>query len=424
MVPITQKVSNVTQSAAAPESPLAAVAQIFPPEFVEDPYPFYAQLRATAPIMFIEPMNAWLFTRYDDVQHAASDDGFQVNFEEYQVNRMGPEVVKEKYYLSAKDSMVCNDAPDHTRMRKVFARGFTAKRVKELPAFIESYAHGCLDRIEGGQMDVVPDYARRVPLGVLSHLLGVPSEDWPKMATWVQDYAAVLEVFPMTVEQMHLANDAAAGLEEYFTDMIGKRRRDPQEDFVTEALRQNEVMEDNLSDAELVSNLALLYFGGHDTQEKMFGNILNTLDNHRDQFNWLAEDVSRVDVAMPELLRYDTVGQFMGRSPRESMEYKGFTIEPGQTVMVCFGAANRDPEVFPDPDKLDFGRSGSPAPNITFGAGRHRCIGAALAQKNLPIMLKVLLERCPDLQIDRDGVQRHFSLAVRGFDALPVTWRV
>jgi cytochrome P450 len=413
----------VTQPAA--DHATAQPADLFPPEFYDDPYPFYAQIRENAPIMFIEPMNAWILTRYEDVMNAAVDEKFGVNYAEYQMNRMGPSVVSEPFFTSAQHSMVCNDPPDHTRMRRVFARGFTARRVRELPTFIEQFAHRCLDEAaEGGRMDLVPDYARRVPLGVLSHILGVPDADWSRMEEWVQNYSPVLEVFPMTPTQLQLANEAAEGLDDYFRHMIAARRAEPAEDLVSEVLRANDGSDDALTDDELTSNLALLYFGGHDTQEKMFGNIINALDTHPQQLRHLYDDPSRTAEALPELMRYDTVGQFMGRCPTEDMEFGGVTLEKGQTIMLCFGAANRDPAVFPEPDRIDFARQNKGAPNISFGGGRHRCIGSNLAMQNLPIMLRVLLQRCPGLRVDHDAAQRHMSMATRGFDALPIEFEV
>lgn len=394
----------------------------FPPEFFDDPYPFYAQLRQMSPAFFIEPLNAWILTGYDVVYNASLDERFGVNYEEYQANRMGPSVVDEPFFKSARHSMVCNDPPDHTRMRRVFARGFTSRRVRELPTFTERYANEVLDEADG-RIDLVPDYARRIPLAVLSHILGVPQEDWARMETWVQNYSPVLEVFPMTPEQLALANEAAEGLDNYFRGMVEERRAKPVEDFVSEVVLENDQLDQPLSEDELVSNLGLVYFGGHDTQEKMFSNIVNTLDGHRSQLDYLQENpLERTEQAIPELLRYDTVGQFMGRCLREDTDYAGVTMRPGQTIMLCYGAANRDPEAFPDPDSLDFNRSGKPAANISFGAGRHRCIGAALVAQNLPIMLRVLLERARTLNVVRPEVRRHMSMATRGFDAFPITW--
>lgn len=409
----------MTQSAT--DNTDAQPADLFPPEFYDDPYPFYAQIRQNAPVMFIEQLNAWILTRYEDVYNAAVDERLGVNYTEYQMNRMGPTVVSEPFYISAQHSMVSNDAPDHTRMRRVFARGFTARRVRELSSFAEDFAHRCLDEAAGeGRFDLVPTYARRVPLGVLSHILGVPEADWARAEEWVQNYSPVLEVFPMTPAQLQLANEAAQGLDDYFRHMIAARRAEPADDLVTEVLRANDGSDDALSDDELTANFALLYFGGHDTQEKQFGNFINVLDGYPEQLGYLYEDPSRAVEAVPELLRYDTVGQFMGRCPTEDLEFGGVTLQKGQTVMLCFGAANRDPEVFPDPDRIDFAREAKPAPNISFGAGRHRCIGANLAMQNLPIMLRVLLQRCKGLRVDHDAAQRHMSMATRGFDVLPV----
>lgn len=405
------------------DGPSTPFTDLFPDGFLDDPYPFYAQLRQASPVMFLEPLNAWILTGYNEVFNAANDERLGVNYEDYQVNRMGPGVVDQPFYKSARHSMVANDPPDHTRIRRVFVPGFTARRVRELPQFTERYASQCLDEVQDGRLDVVPDYARRVPLGVLSHILGVPEDDWPLMEQWVLDYSPVLEVFPMTPAQLARANEAAVGLDDYFRGLVAARRDTPEEDLVTEVIRTNDAVDEPLSEDELVANLALLYFGGHDTQEKQFSNIIHTLDQHPGHMQYLYDDTARVAGAVPELLRYDTVGQFMGRCTREDIKFEGVTLRHGQTIMLCFGAANRDPAMFAEPDTLDFTRAAK-IPNISFGAGRHRCIGVSLAQQNLPIMLRVMLERCRNLRVDRDGARRHMSMATRGFDALPISWDV
>lgn len=173
------------------------------------------------------------------------------------------------------------------------------------------------------------------------------------------------------------------------------------------------------------ANLFLLYFAGHDTQKLQFGNMFAALDRNPDALAELVAEPAAVPALVPELYRYDTVGQFMGRAVQEPVQLGGRRIEAGQTVMLCMGAANRDPEVFPDPDTLDLHRADAGDAglrHLSFGAGRHHCLGASMALANLPVLLEVLLRRVPGARVDWDSAVRHPSIATRGYDVLPLVW--
>jgi hypothetical protein len=264
-----------------------------------------------------------------------------------------------------------------------------------------------------------------VPLTVMSELLAIPPADEKLILDWVDAFYHILEVSPMTPGQLVAADEASRSAAEYFGELVHERRRNPGADFVSGVLVANTDDPDPMTDEQIIANLFLLYFAGHDTQKLQFGNMLASLHRHPGSLPWLAEDTSRVPGAMPDLLRHDTVGQFMGRTVLEDVELGGKTIRAGQTVMLCMGAANRDPEMFTEPDRLRFDRPAvsESLRHISFGAGRHHCLGAQMAQANLPVMLRVLLERLPNLQVNLADAVRHPSIATRGYDVLPVTWR-
>ncbi|WP_354700099.1 Cytochrome P450 monooxygenase PikC [Paraconexibacter sp. AEG42_29] len=408
-----------------PPDVMAAAAGLMSPEHIADPYPTYARLRELDPVLFLPPLNAWLVTRFDDVKAVFKDDRLGVAFEQYQINRQGPGVTGEDYFRVGSHLLVCNDPPVHTRLRRVFRQPFTPARVQDLATVVERL---CLDQLEllrpQGRADVSADFAALIPLATIGALLDVPLADQPQIGRWVYDFAPVLEVSPMDAGTLERVNAAAAGLEGYFKELVAERRAKPGEDFISAVVQANDADESPMSEAELVNNISLLYFAGQDTQKYMFTNIVAALDAQPDAYARLLEDPSRVPDAMRELYRFDSAGQFMGRTAIEDVELDGRTIKTGQTVMVCMAAANRDPSKFPEPDVLRFDREARTDmdAHITFGAGRHRCLGMHLAQLQLPIMLRTFIDVLGRVTVDREAAVRHPSIATRGFDELPVTW--
>ncbi|MGQ0619492.1 MAG: cytochrome P450 [Panacagrimonas sp.] len=415
----------MTETPAATDS-AAAMAMLMSPQFLDNPYPAYAQLRAADPVHFIAPMNAWLLTRFADVKTAFSDDRFRVVYDQYQINRVGPAAVDHDYFKVGKEFLVCNDPPVHTRLRRIFRAPFTNKRVEELLTTLRRLAEESIDSfIHEGRTDIIERYSARVPLAVMGALLAVPPDDEATILSWVSAFYHILEIGPLSPDQLVAADDASRRARAYFGGLIEERRRRPGADFVSSVLAANAIDEDPMSDEQIVANLFLLYFAGHDTQKLQFGNMLAALDRNPAALHELAADPAQIEARIPELYRYDTVGQFMGRTVVEDVELGGKLIRAGQTVMVCMGAANRDPEAFPDPDRLDLHRAkalDSGMRHISFGAGRHHCLGAVMAQANLPLLLEVLLRRIPTLRVDWDGAVRHPSIATRGYDVLPITW--
>jgi cytochrome P450 len=310
----------------------------------------------------------------------------------------------------------------HTKLRRVFRAPFTPRRVQELLVVLEKLAHEAVDAfVADGRVDIVGAYSARVPLAVMDALLGIPQEDEAQILAWVDAFYHILEIGPMSPDQLVAADDASRGAKVYFAELIAERRRRPGDDFVSSVLATNAVDPDPMTDDQLIANLFLLYFAGHDTQKLQFANMLAALDRNPAALAELAADPSAVPSVIAELYRFDTVGQFMGRTVLEDVELGGKTIAAGQTLMLCMGAANRDPEVFPNPDVLDLHR-GTAHEHLSFGAGRHHCLGASMAKANLPVLLEVLLRRVPGIRVDWTGAVRHPSIATRGYDVLPLVW--
>lgn len=398
------------------------------PETIEDPYPAYAALREADPVHFFAGLNLWILTRFEDVHDAFKDDRFTVDYETYQVNRMGPGAVDEPYYKVAKEMLVIKDPPDHTRLRRIFRAALTPAAAHSLAPVAEQVASECADGFAGaGEVELMHTYAAQVPIHMTSRLLGVPRADHEQIAEWVHDFAPTMTAPPMTPEQLARTNEVCDHLMAYFADLVEEKRKHPGDDLTSALIEANAADHESMTDAEILPNLAFLYFAGQDTQTNLLGNIVTALDRNRDQLQWLIDDPSRVDRCMHELYRYDAPGQLMARTAQEDVEIGGKMIPKGDTVMLCMGAANRDPERFPDPDRLDLQRpEGSPAhPSyLSFGAGRHRCLGIHVAQVNVPITLRVLLERIPfeTLRVRYEDAVRCMDLVQRGYNVLPIEW--
>jgi hypothetical protein len=393
--------------------------------FVADPYPLLARLRETEPVRYIGTLRAWLLTRYDDVVTVISDDRFVIGYERFQANRMGPTATSEEYCRFGKEFVALSDPPRHSRLKRLFSEPFTKKRVAELRAGVESYAHECIDRyFTSSPTDLVSAYAARVPRSVLRALLDIPPSDEEMVLSWVDVFYQALEGAPMTESQLAHANEVTRAASEYFCDVVAERRVRQGDDFVSAVVVANDAEDEPLTDYQLAANLYLLYFAGFDTQKLTFGNMVRSLDKHPEARSYLVEDTSRIPDCMHELYRYNPQGLYLARTAAVDVELGGKAIKAGDTVLMSMCAAGHDPEKYPDPERLDLHRTDTADlfQRQTFGAGRHRCLGQHLAQANLPIMLKVLLERIPDFRVVVDGAVSHPTLGQHGYEALPIAW--
>lgn len=402
----------------------AIVRLLGSPDFIENPYPAFAQIRKEDPVCFLAPFNAWLLTRFEDVRTAFTDDRFLFQYEQNQVNRLGPRALEQDYFRIGREFLVVTDPPKHTQLKRIFSRPFTPVRVAELASSTEALVHAAIDRFaERGSADIVAEFSHRVPLAIISRLLGVDAAYEEQILGWVSAFYAILFVSPMSDEELHKANTTAAAARDFFLDSIRRRRSRPGDDFISDLIAVNDQDEEPLSDEQIAINAFLLYFAGHDTQQSQFSLLIDMLDRNPEVMATLAANPDRIRQLAPELYRYDATGMFMPRTVAEDLVLGGRQLKKGQNVMCSMTAANRDPEAFENPDAILFDRKPvSGMRNMTFGAGRHRCLGANLAQANLPIMLAGVLGRLKGLKVDRAGARRLPTMEVRGFERLPVSW--
>jgi cytochrome P450 len=377
----------------------------------DDPFPVYAWLRENAPLYRNEEHGFWALSRHADVLTALRDEATYSN-------RMGVSIDPTAWGPQARYAMsfIAMDPPDQTRLRTLVSRGFTPRRVQELEPRIRAltceYLDGLIDR---ASFDFVDDFAGKLPMDVISELLGVPKADRAEL----RRLADLLIERPAGTRDVPQAGiDAALNLMRYFGEMIGDRRRQPREDLVS-ALIAAEIEGERLADAEIVGFALLMIVAGNETTTKLLSNCVYWATRHPDQLGLIFADLDRVPGWVNETLRYDTSTHMLARYLMRDVELHGRLAPAGSQLLLLLGSANRDAEVFPDADRYDIERDTGAL--ISFGAGRHYCLGANLARLESDIALRELMSRVSTVDVDEArGVERVHSVNVRGFAHLPV----
>jgi pimeloyl-[acyl-carrier protein] synthase len=359
------------------------------PEFLQDPYPEYARLRAEAPVYRAPNGDVWL-TRYADVQVVLTDHRF---------GRSAPAYAARSTALdggSVPPSMLFQNPPDHTRLRALVTRAFTPGTVERLRPRIAAMAEELLERA-GDAFDLVEAYAFPFPAMVIAELLGVPRADQVHFHRWTSDVARAVD---STADEGTRARGANAReqMADYFATLVAERSRRPQEDLITQLVQVHQ-SGDRLSLGELLSMCALLLAAGHETTVSLIANGVLTLAECPMQWTRLRGQSTRIPPTVEELLRYESPVQLTDRVALEDVALGENRIRAGQRVIAAIGAANRDPDVFNDPNRFDPGRE--PNPHLAFGHGIHFCLGTALARMEGHLALSALLSRFS--AIERSG---------------------
>jgi len=391
------------------------------PAFIADPYPFYRRLRETAPV-FKTPQGLWLVTRYDDVTFALRDKRFGKDFVGNLERRYGNLArMEEPAVASLGRTMLVLDPPDHTRLRALVTKAFTARRVADMRPRIKALVDAQLDRvIDKGEMDVMRDLAHRLPVIVICDMLGIPEDHRAPFLAGSNVNGRILEPVPMSREELDQANRNTQMAGAYFDQLCELRRREPRDDLTTELVRAEEAG-DKLTAEELRANIGLLFGAGHETTTNLIGNGLLALHRHRDQWERLKADPSLIPNAVEELLRYDSSVQITGRVTNAEVEIGGVTLGATENVIALLGAANHDPAQYQDPDRLDVGRAN--VRPLSFGGGIHYCLGAQLARLEAELVFTALVERLPNIELpEKDAPAWRRSFTLRGLSKLPAVW--
>ena len=386
-----------------------------------DPHPMYRRLQEEQPRA--ANMFGYTFTKHADCQAVLRDPRLSSSQSHQPGYAQFTEMVEQMGFgalLRMTRSMLFLDPPDHTRLRKLASKAFTARAVEAMRPHIQELVDDMLDAAaDRGGMDVIADLAYPLPITVISEMLGVPLEDRERFHQWTPAAVKMLDpnddfsIFPAACE-------AFEGYRGYFLELIEERRRRPGDDLLS-ALVEAEEEGDRLTEEEMVAMVTLLFVAGHETTVNLIGNGLNALLRRPDQRDRLAADPSLVPTAVEEMLRFDPPVQLTGRNAVVDVELDdGFTIAQGQQVITLLAAANRDADVFDDPDRFDVGRQANR--HLSFGGGIHHCLGAPLARVEGQVAVASLLRRFPKVELADDDPPRKETVTIRGFAALPVGW--
>ncbi len=395
----------------------------FMPEMRANPYPAYQLLRAADPVhrAFVDGFpEVWILTRHRDVTALLRDSRVSSDRRKSALYEAFIQTLPESFRAEELvPSMLFLDPPDHTRLRGLVNQAFTGRVVERLRPRVTEIVGGLLDRVGGaGEMDVIEDLAFPLPVNVICELLGVPRMDRDRLRRWSLDLIYTLEPL-VPPDAMERATVAAAEFREYLRGLIGERRSRPGPDLLS-GLIAAEDGGGRLTEGELVSTCVLLLVAGHETTSGLIGNGTLALLSNPTELRRLHDEPEIARSAVEELLRYDSPVQLTGRLLVDEIEISGKTLSAGAEVVGLLGAANRDPEQFEDPDRLDLGRAENR--HIAFGNGIHFCLGAALARVEGQVALGELARRFPSMQLAGEPAWRD-TITLRGLRSLPVSLR-
>ena len=397
-------------------SPLS-LYHLLDPEVLANPYPLYHRLRNEDPVHWDPFLHAWVVTRYADVVTV---------FQRFSANRTPTPEQLTALGLSSLTplaavmvrQMLFLDPPQHGRVRGLASKAFTARRVEVLRSHIHDITESLLDAVQDkGHMDVIKDLAYPLPAIVTAEMLGVPTSDWQQLTAWSADFAQVLGNFQHNPER---APQVIKSLEEmivYFRSAIKEQQQHPRDGLI-QALVTAEIDGDRLTEDEVVANTIVTMVGGQETTTNLIGNGILTLLRHRDQMEKLKADLTLIPSAVEELLRYESPSQHTARLAPDDVTMGDKLIHKRQAVIAVMGAANRDPERFPDPDRLDISRQDNR--HVAFAWASHFCFGAPLARIEGQTAFEKVLRRMPNLELEPGPITWRENLGLRGLTELRV----
>jgi cytochrome P450 len=384
-------------------------------DFHEDPYPYYRRLRDEAPLYRNDELNFWALSRHSDVlagfrNSTALSNKYGVSLDPISRNSDAHKVM----------SFLALDDPAHLRLRTLVSKGFTPRRIRELEPRVTEIAVQHLDAaLQSDSFDYVDDFAGKLPMDVISELMGVPEPDRARIRALAD---GVMHREDGVSDVPGEAMQASADLLVYYADMVTQRRKQPSDDL-TSALLEAEVDGDRLTDEEIMAFLFLMVVAGNETTTKLLANAAYWGAKNPDQLATVYDDHSRIPLWVEETLRYDTSSQILARTVDGSLTLYDTTLADGDVLLLLPGSANRDDRVFDDADEYRIGREiGSKL--VSFGSGAHFCLGAHLARMEARVALAELLKRIRGYEVDEDNAVRVHSSNVRGFAHLPITVEV
>ena len=399
---------------------MPAVYDLHSAAYFADPYPTYARMRRDDPAYFEPAYAMWLLTRYEDVHALSRSRTTSVARVDQLLTGVSPALADKadivRRFLS--DWLVFSDPPRHTILRKLQTHAFLPRNIAALEAHIRTLVDLTLDGLDGAaEIDLIGDVAVPVPANVIAHMLGVPSADVEAFKSWTSAVFRVPAFVGSKDDNVMAAYGGIVSLDAFFRDLIAFRRTSPTDDLLSD-LVQAEADGRFLSEDELVSSCALLLLAGHETTTHVIGNGMIALLRHPDELTRLRENRELTESAVEEFQRYDSASGLIARLLTDELKIGDQVIPAGQVVGGVVQSANRDPEIFQDPERFDIGRNDSR--HLGYGGGPHLCLGAALARLEAKIAVDAILTRYPHLELATDNLNWLPSIAIRGVDKLPV----
>ncbi len=386
------------------------------PDFYQDPFPWYHALRELQPVKRMKN-GSYFLTRYDDVMAVYKNPK---SFSSDKHAEFGPKYGDSPLFRHHTTSLVFNDPPLHTRVRRLINGALTPRAIAGMEAGLETLVAQLLDRMAAkGRVDLIEDFASAIPIEVIGNLLDVPHDERAPLRDWSLAILGALEPV-LTPQAAERGNAAVTAFSAYLEDLIARRRRapgDPAHDVLTRLIEGEEGGE-RLTPAELLHNCIFLLNAGHETTTNLIGNGLVALHDNPGQKQRLLAEPELIRPAIEEVLRYESSNQLGNRITTEAVEVGGVALAPQTQVTVCIGAANRDPAQFPDPDRFDIGRL--PNRHVAFASGIHQCAGMNLARLEGRVALSGFLARFPDFALAGPPV-RGGRARFRGFLEIPAS---
>jgi cytochrome P450 len=402
----------------APRSePLLSLTRLLDPEVLADPYPLYHRLRNEDPVHWDPFLYAWIVTRYQDVLTVLREFSADRTPTPEQLAAIGLFELTPVAQVMVKQ-MLFMDAPAHTRLRSLASSAFTPRRVEVLRGHIQEIVDRLLDKVQTrGQMDVIADLAAPLPAIVTAEMLGVPVADHEQLKAWSADFAEMLGNFQHNPDRVPRVSRSTREMTAYFSSAIEQQRIHPREGLIHSFLTA-EIQGDRFTEEEVIANTIVTMVGGQETTTNLIGNGLLSLLRNPDQLQKLRSDLALIPSAVEELLRYESPSQHTARLAPTDTEVGGKPIRRRQAVIAVMAAGNRDPDRFPDPDRLDITRKDNR--HLAFGWAAHFCFGAPLARIEGQIAFEAILRRLPNLALEPGPVEWRTNLGLRGLKALPI----
>jgi cytochrome P450 len=368
------------------------------PGYVHDPYPVYRRLREEDPVHWFEPWGAWILTRYADVLGVLREEGRA--FSVVGRIRRAVAVLPEPMHLEMAPivdhfsvGLLHSDPPDHSRLRGLISAAFTPKSIAAMRFRIQELVASLLAEVDGqDRVDLLAQFAFPLPALVVAQVLGMPPEDRFRARAWADAISTFFGSNRLTPAVARRGQEGLLEARAYLANLAAKRRVDPRDDVISRLVAAQDRGEP-ISDAEVLSTCMTFLVGGHETTTALITSGMLSLSRFPEERERLHSDGSLMPTTVEEILRYESPNQRIIRIALQDVEIGGRTIRQGQSVMLLLGAANRDPDQFPDPDHFDIGRD--PNKHLAFAMGAHFCIGAPLARLEGQIALAALLERYP-----------------------------